>query len=193
MTRFYAALAEEFGSKFNLASCYEALSLYLCHKYEDVIGLCERLLEEPEHDSELEEFQYLNVNVSLPFIAYFDEDIQALVGFQLLVLRVSSMHNVVLENILGDDNKWVRRLQFVDHLLQSFSASKTFCETFNPILRRQFLGNYLKLRCLLDLGFPLSEVKSAFRCLKSRFLFEHTLLLFMRQKIIRCYRATAAK
>ena len=181
MTSFYASVSEEFGTKFNLASCYEALSLYLYRRYENVIGLCEKLLEEPEHDSEVEKFQFLNVNVSLHFIAYFDEDIQALVGFQLLVLRLSSMqHYHILEDILYDNRNQ-----------RAISAYNTFCETFNPILRKQFLGNYLKLRCLLDLGLPLFEVRAALQCLKSHLLFENTLVQFMRQKIIWLYRGTA--
>ena len=193
MTRFYDSLSEEFGSKFNLASSYEALSLYLCRRYEDVLGLCEKLLEQPEHDSELEEFQYLNVHVGLLFIEYFDEDIQTLVGFQLLVLHLSSMQDVDFENILDDDMKWMTRLQFFDRYSKFLFPYMTYYEIFKPTFRRQFLGNYLKLRCLMDLGFPLFEVKSAFRCLESRFLFEHILLHFMREKIIRCYRATTTK
>src|SRR6218665_19722 len=94
MIRFYTSLSEEFGAKFNLASCYEALSLYLRRKYENVLTVCTRILQEPEDDSELDEFQFLSVNVCYCFNAYFDEDIQGLVGFQLLVLQLTSMqHN----------------------------------------------------------------------------------------------------
>ena len=168
MTRFYVSLSTEYGSKFNLASCYEALSIYLCRRYEDVLGVCEKLLDDSECDSELEKCLFLNVSVSLNFIAYFDDDIRTLVGFQILVLYLSSTQHDVLETI-----------------------SETYNETYKPILRKQFLGNYLKLRCLLDLGFPLFEVKSAYRCLKGRFLFERTLVHFMRHKIICCYSATA--
>src|SRR6218665_263000 len=69
MIRFYTSLSEEFGSKFNLGSCYKALSLYMFRRYEEVLSMCEKLLDEPEDDSELEEFQFLNINVCKYFMA----------------------------------------------------------------------------------------------------------------------------
>src|SRR6218665_1213306 len=182
MTRFYTSLSEEFGTKFNLGPCYEALYLYLFRRYEDVLFMCEKLLEEPGHDCELEEFQFLNICVSTSFMAYFDEDIQALFGFQLLVLRLSPLQHNFFEKFFDDDMKWMIGMPLFDHILRYLSADITFCETFNPILRKQFLGNYLKLRCLLDLEFPRFEVISAFQCLKGRFPFENSLALFMLKK-----------
>src|SRR6218665_2620496 len=193
MTRFYASLSKEFGNRFNLGSCYEALSLYLSRRYEDVIFMCEKLLEEPEDDSELEAFHFLNIDVCTYLMQYFDEDIQALVGFQLLALSSSSMHHKVLKDIFNDDLEWLSRIPIIGHLSQTKFANLTFCVTFHPILRKQFLGNYLKLRCLLDLEFPMFEVMSAFQCLKGRFPFENSLVHFMHQKIIRYFRATATK
>src|SRR6218665_3309561 len=182
MIRFYTSLSEEFGSKFNLGSCYKALSLYMFRRYEEVLSMCEKLLDEPEDDSELEEFQFLNVNVCTYFMAYFDEDIQTLVGFQLLALRLSSMYHNLLEYfILHDEIKWFTRKPMTGRFSRFPFASLVFWKTFNPILRKQFLGNYFKLRCLLDMEFPRFEVISAFLCLKSRFIFENNLLHFMRK------------
>src|SRR5688572_3114123 len=113
--------------------------------------------------------------------------------FNCFFLHLSSMQDVDFENILEDNIKWMARLQTFDRHSKSLSRYVTYYEIFKPTFRRQFLGNYLKLRCLMDLGSPLFEVKSAFRCLESRFLFEHTLLHFMREKIIRCYRQQQPK
>src|SRR6218665_3931480 len=193
MIRFYTSLSEEFGAKFNLASCYEALSLYLRRKYENVLTVCTKILQEPEADSELDEFQFLSVNVCYCFNAYFDEDIQALVGFQLLVLQLTSMqHN---EEIPSDDSQQSIRLPFADRHSQANSAYKNYNKAFSPILRKQFLGTYLVLRCLLNLEAPMFMVKAAFKCLslRCRFLFERTLVHFVHQKLIRYRRATASE
>lgn len=182
MTRFYVSLSKEYGSKFNLASCYEALSLYLCCRYEDVIVLCEKLLEDSAYDSDLDKFTFLNINVDPNIIDYFDEDIQALVGYKLLSIHLSSRKHDVVEKLLGDDRTSERTRKKI-------STHWTYYDAVKPILTKQFLGNYLKLRCLLDLRFSLFEVKSVFRCLESRFPFEHTLVHFMRHKIICFYSA----
>jgi len=118
------------------------------------------LLDEPEDDSELEKFQFLNIIVSIHFLVYFDEDIQALVGFLLLALRSSTLQHNFFEKIVEDDMKWILGMPIFDHVSRSLFADITFCKTFNPILRKHLLGNYLKLRCLLDLEFPMFEVMS---------------------------------
>src|SRR6218665_1611307 len=194
MTHFYTSLSEEFGTKFNLGPCYEAISLYKCRRHEDVIFMCEKFLEDPGDDSELEEFQFLNVNVCTYFMAYFDEDIQTLVGFQLLALRLSSIRHRVFDYFLHHrpNIEGLTCMTITDRISQSALANMLFWKTFKPILRKQFLGNYLKLRCLLDLEFPLLEVISAFKCLKGRFPFENSLVHFMHKKINRYCRAKAA-
>lgn len=193
MTRFYNSLSEEFGAKFNLALCYEALSLYLRRKYDDVVTVCAKIFHEPEDDSELDKFQFLNVNICFCFNAYFDEDIQALVGFQLLFLHLSSMHDEDLLNRLNADREQYTGLAYADRLARSSFAYENYNKIFSPILRKHFLGNYLVLRCQLDQGFPMFMVRSAFKCLRlrCRFLFERTLVHFLHQKIIRYRCATA--
>ena len=90
MTSFYNAICKDFGIRCNTVDCYRAAYLYNCRKYPEVLHLCERILEEPDLQSDLKEFAFANVIVMTPLDAYFDRDVQCLLGFHTLFCYLSA-------------------------------------------------------------------------------------------------------
>src|SRR6218665_3416240 len=84
MTSFYNVICKEFGILCNTADCYRALYLYNCRKYDELLHLCEQILNEPDLTSELKEFSFANVLVIPPLDSFFDRDVQSLLGIHTL-------------------------------------------------------------------------------------------------------------
>src|SRR6218665_6787 len=84
MTSFYNVICKEFGILCNTADCYRALYLNNCRKHDELLHLCEQILNEPDLTSELKKFSFANILVIPPLDSFFDRDVQSLLGFHTL-------------------------------------------------------------------------------------------------------------
>ena len=157
MTSFYSVIRKDFGIQCNTVDCYRALYLYKCRQYDEVLHLCERILHEPDLQSDLKEFAFANVLLLPPLDSFFDGDVQSLLGFHTLFYYLSPLNDDMrnlsllpsqrLHNFLPDTST-IRRNRCQSSLYCSHSIK---CHYF---LGRHFLARYLKLRCCIDCNHP---------------------------------------
>ena len=93
MTSFYNVIRKDFGIQCNTVDCYRALYLYKCRQYDEVLHLCERILHEPDLQSDLKEFAFANVLLLPPLDSFFDGDVQSLLGFHTLFYYLSPLND----------------------------------------------------------------------------------------------------
>ena len=93
MTSFYSVIRKDFDIQCNTADCYRALYLYKCRQYDEVLHLCERILNEPDLQSDLKEFAFANVLLLPPLDSFFDRDVQSLLGFHTLFYYLSPLND----------------------------------------------------------------------------------------------------
>ena len=165
MTSFYSAIRKDFGIQCNTVDCYRALYLYKCRQYDEVLHLCERILHEPDLQSDLKEFGFANVLVLPPLDSFFDGDVQSLLGFHTLFYYLSPLNDDYENFDLTTESKFAHfiaefvhsmREQLSDSLIRSYSIK---CHYF---LGRHFLARYLKLRCCIDCNHPFAEAMAEF-------------------------------
>ena len=142
MTSFYSVIRKDFGIQCNTVDCYRALYLYKCRQYDEVLHLCERILQEPDLQSDLKKFAFANVLVMPPLDSFFDRDVQSLVGLHTLFYFLSPLND--------DLRKFKLAAQFFRQHVHFNSLLKHYTVTSFHFLGRHFLARYLKLRCYID-------------------------------------------
>src|SRR6218665_3954078 len=165
MTSFYNVICKEFGILCNTADCYRALYLYNCRKYDELLHLCEQILNEPDLTSELKKFSFVNVLVIPPLDSFFDRDVQSLLGFRTLFYYLFPLNDDLgkLEFTSGSRfEQWFARVVYrgkmpISNILRTIYSIK--CQYF---LGRHFLSRYLKLRCCFDSNLPYKEAFTEF-------------------------------
>ena len=155
MTSFYSGVSKDYGIKCNTADCYRALYLYKCRRYDEVLHLCERILKEPMLQNNFEERVLANVLLLPPLASFFDEDIQTLLGFQILCYDLSHVNNdmgTALHaklKLSGGLKLFGLEAFFKENRLPNLLRC-SFAMTYYYILGSHFLAKYLRLRCFVD-------------------------------------------
>jgi len=119
MTSFYNVIREDFGIQCNTADCYRALHLYKCCHYDEVWHLCERILHEPDLESNLKKLALANVLVIPPIDSFFDRDVQSLLGFHTLFYYLSPLNDDMAKCELALESKfefWFARYVYSQRL-----------------------------------------------------------------------------
>ena len=175
----------DFGIKCNTVDCYRALYLYKCRQYDQVLHLCERILHEPDLQSDLKEFSFANVLLLPPLDSYFDRDIQSLLGFHTLFYYLSPLNNDMGKIESNDESTFEHR--FARHVYYNkcelvFLLQYNYSIKCHYFLGRHFLARYLKVRCCIDCNIPYSEAMTEFAAQKTNLPFEHIIRRFLLRK-----------
>ena len=163
MTTFFSVLDKDFGIQCNTSDCYRALYLYKSHKYDEMMNLCQKILHEPDLQSDLKEFGFANVLVLPPLDTFFDRDVQSLLGFHTLFSYLSHQNYDAPEPNPKDltfANYFGHRVCFLNHAL-SKCLEEQYSIKYHYFLGRHFLARYLKVKycidCDLDYTVSLAE------------------------------------
>src|SRR6218665_718591 len=176
LASFYSAIC----IKWDTACCYRASYLYNRRQYDEVLHLCEVILHNPDLQNDLKQYAYTNVLLFPPLDAFFDSDVQCLLGLHTLVWYLSPQ------------NDYLRTLEFAQvysHFVyfkkEPLSISTNYPDpaNYHYSLGGHFLARYLKLRCLIDNEQPWMEVMHEFAATKRTRPFEHIIHRFVVQKL----------
>src|SRR6218665_3023877 len=187
---FYNAINNKFGIESNTVECYQALYLYKCRKYIEVLHLCERILHKPDlHSDTNEPLDLANVLVMPPLDSFFDEDMQCLIGLYSLFCYLSHLHegNRKKEHCIKDSKlaNWQRDymdwVNFVRRDLVCLECNWQF--EYVNYLGGHFLARYLNVRCCLDCNLPYRDAMKEFALQKIYRPFEHIIRVFLLQKV----------
>jgi len=187
MMSFYTVILKDFGMQCNVVDCYRALYFYKCRNYDEMLQLCERILNEPDMLTNLKTFSYANVFMIPPLDSFFDGDVQSLLGFHTLFYYLSPMNDDMDKFDETDDSTFqpwfTKYVKFARIGLDVFLLSPYFskCQYF---LGRHFLARYLKVRCCIDCNLPYKEAMTEFAAQKTDFPFE----LIIRRFLLRRHR-----
>jgi len=188
MTSFYNVIRKDFGVNCNTIDCYRALILYKCRKNDEALHLCEQILKESDLQSDLKECSFANVLLVPPFDAYFDRDVQSLLGFHTLFHYLSPLNDDMAK--IEATFKSTFECNFFKTVYQEKFELATLlacqysvkCHYF---LGRHFLARYLKARCCIDCNLPYSEALTELAALKTTLPFEHIIRRFLLRKLHR--------
>src|SRR5688572_21397054 len=100
MTSFYTVIRNDFGIQCNTHDCYRALYLYKSRQYDEMLHLCERILQQPELQRDLMKFSFANILVLPPLDSFFDGDVQSLLGFHTLFYYLSYLNDDMGKDML---------------------------------------------------------------------------------------------
>ena len=185
MTSFYTAILDNFGIQCNTADCYRALYLYKCLQYDEVLCLCERILNEPDLQSNIKGLSFANVFVIPPFDSFFDGDVQSLLGFHTLFYYLSplndDLHKSTMTNNSPFEHWYINYVKFKKSRLHGCltQLDSIKCCYF---LGRHFLARYLKIRCYIDCNLPYKETMTEFFAQTSTLPFELIIFRFLLQR-----------
>ena len=186
MTSFYSVIRKEFGIQCNTADCYRALYLYKCRQYDEVLHLCERILKEPDLQSDFNEFAFANVLLLPPLDSFFDRDVQSLLGFHTLFYYLSPLNDDMCKFECTAESTFAHFFaRYIYYhkkpLSELFDGSHSIkCHYF---LEGHFVARYLKLRCCIDCNHPRRKALSEFAAMKCNLPFENIIRRFLLQKL----------
>src|SRR6218665_677229 len=186
LTSFYTAIRKDVGVNCNTADCYRALSLYRCRKYDQVLHLCERILNECELQSDLKEFSFANVFLLPPLDSFFDSDVQSLLGFHTLFYYSSPVNDDMAKvetSVESTFEHWFARYVYRDGSGLVVFFQNPYSIKRHYFLGRRFLTRYLKLRCCIDRNLPQLEALTEFVAQKTTFPFERIIRRFLLRKL----------
>src|SRR6218665_2424159 len=196
MTLFYNEIYKDFAIDCSTVDCYRAAYLYHCRKYEEVLPLCERILNKPDSRSDFQELAFAIVMVFPPLDLFFDTDVQCLLGVHTLaysllvsskdlwesvVSKISTLQKNFMQNVLSEK------------LSLSYVLDEPYSLKSHYFIGRKFLARYLKVRSLSDCNHSLSEVILEFQKVKASLPFEHIVRCFLQQKLRQIHKVLASK
>jgi len=186
MRSFHDVIRRDFGIQCSTDHCYQALYLYKCRKYDEVMYLCERIRHDLELQCDMKELTFANVLLVPPLDSFFDRDVQFLLGFHTLYYYLS---------LLNDDRrnlKPVAKSVFAQLFAQfgsipEFSLSYSLFERYSIrtyyFLGLHFLVKYLNVRCCIDCDLPDTKALNEFAAHRTQFPFECIIRRFVFQKL----------
>ena len=187
MTSFYNVIRKDFDVNCNTIDCYRALYLYKCRKYDDVLLICERILKDSDLQRELKEFSFANVLLLPPLDAYFDTDVQSLLGFHTLFYHLSPLNDNMAKIELNPESSTFEhcfaRCVYHDKFELASSLEYSYILKCHYFLGRHFLARYLKVRCCFDCNLLYSEALTEFAVQKTKLPFEHIIQRFLLRKL----------
>src|SRR6218665_191960 len=175
MISFYSVILKDFGIQCNTVDCYRALYLYKRLQYDEVLYLCDIIVNEPDLHCRWKELSLANVLVIPPSHNFFAGDVQSLLGFHTLVYYLSpfidDLHKSNTTNQSTFENWFVNDVKFEKKTLdcclqQSYSVRDHY------LLGRHFLARYLKVRCCIDLSLPYEKAMTELSAHKANLPFE---------------------
>src|SRR6218665_420927 len=181
MTSFYSVILKDFGIRCNTVDCYHALYFYKCLLYDEVLHLCEIILNEPDLHSDLEGISFANVSVIPPLNSFFDGDVQSLLGFHTLFYHLSSLNDDLQKSMTKESSfqYWFagcvkfNKCGLYACLLERYSVK------YHYFLGRHFLARYLKVRCYIDCSLPYKEAMTEFAAQTTNLPFELIIRRFL--------------
>ena len=185
---FYDILCKDFTIKCNTADCYRALYLYKCRQYKELLNLCERILQEPDLGSDLNNFSFAKVLTAPPLDCLFDLDIQSLLGFHKLYYHLSPL-NVDVHKARDAYSKF--KEGFPENKTGFFaielSQVNKECNRIDSeyFLGRHFLARYLRVRGFIGCNLPYKKALTEFAAQKTSLPLEVLIHGFLLQKIRR--------
>ena len=175
MKSFYRVIRRDFGVECNTVDCYRALYLYKCRHYVEVLQLCERILNEPDLQSDIKIFSFANVSMIPPLDSFFDGDVQSLLGFHTLFCYLSPLNDELYKpgvTQFSTFEHWFANQVRHRKLGLYTCLSYSYFVRHHYFLGRHFLARYLKVRCCIDCNLPYKEVMTEFAAHKTNFPFE---------------------
>ena len=178
---YYIDIGKDFGIHRNTADCYKALYLYKCRRYDEVLNLCEQILEEPIRQSSFLELAWANVLLMPLLSSFFDADVQSLLGFQTLCNKLSHVNNDMQKDLsclatFGLES-FSKENEIHDPLPGQFLMMHYYC------LGSHFLAKYLTLRSFVDCNRPILCAMSEFVAMKFNLPFERIIRRFYLRKL----------
>lgn len=175
----------DFGSRCFSDLALTALYRYRCRDYEQVMLLCDRLdSENLQNSHELDCLicrPALSESVASPVDLFFDDDLQAVTGFGLLVqyfFKLSPFLAYPPKDSPNLPDNYHRNQPTIE--LESSKIVKAF-------IRIDFLAKYLKLRCVLDTNRPVEEIIGAYSAVAQQIgictMVERAAICFVSQKL----------
>src|SRR6218665_2757118 len=147
MTSFYNKISKDFDIDCSTVDCYRAAYLYQCRKYEDVLPLCERILNEPDSRSDFKELSFANVMLLPPLDLFLDTDVQCLLGVHTLACLLLVSGGNLLEREVSEISTLQKNFMKNLHSKKR-SLSKVLNEPYSLkshyFIGRHFLARYLK-------------------------------------------------
>src|SRR6218665_4151164 len=196
MTSFYNEISKDFDIDCSTVDCYRAAYLYQCRKYEDVLILCERILNEPDSMSDSKELAIANVMVFPPLDLFFDTDIQCLLGVHTLACLLLVSSKYLRERGVSEiSTLQTNFMQYVHSEKRSLAnvLTKPYNLKSHYFIGRHFLARYLKVRSLSDCNRSVSEVIMEFQKVKATLPFEHIVHCFLQQKLRQIHKFLPSK
>src|SRR6218665_579637 len=186
MISFYDVIRRDFGLQCNTADCYRAMLLYRYRKYDEVMQLCEAIPQDYELQSDIKGLTFGNVLLVPPLDTFFDENVQALLGFHTLFYCLSPLNDGFRKLKLGDESMFAHF--FAQLVYYKGNALSCFLLQRYPIgcyyfIGRHYLAKYLKVRCCIDCNLPYVKALTEFTTHKTEFPFELIIRRFLLQKI----------
>jgi len=186
MASFYKVIYRDFGLHGNIVECYRALYLYKCRKYDEVQQLCQRVLHEPDLKNEAKGLTLANILMLPPVDAFFDEDVQSLLGFHTLLYYLSPLREPMLKYMNIEYSTYpywhsysirYREDELCFHLGRDCSIK---CKN---VLGGHFIARYLKVRCFIDCNLPCKEAMREFAAQEVDRPFELIIRRFLLEKV----------
>src|SRR6218665_2070828 len=162
---FYRAICRDFGIQCNTIDCYLALYLYKLRQYDETLHLCERIMKEPDPQSDFKNLALTNVLVIPSLHLLFDGDVQSLLGFHSLFWNLSPLIDNARKSGAEASAKYG---QLFALFVFCSTKSLSYCFSFPDSIRchyslgRHFLANYLKLRCCIDCNQMYTQAMAEF-------------------------------
>ena len=182
MSLFYGEIRKQFSCQSNTVDCYRALYLFKSGKYNEVLLLCEDILQSHSLVNDSKEPVFGNVLVYPPFDTFFDTDVRSLLGFNTLFCYLSHLISEIrVERFTCIPNIYPYFcFSLEDPLSESFGSSyPTRCHYF---VGSHFLAAYLKVRCYIDSDYPCTNAIAEFAGMNCYFPFEHIIRRFVLRK-----------
>jgi len=179
MTSFYRMILKDIGIQCNTADCYRDLYLYKRLQYDEVLYVCERILNEPDLQGDIKELSFANVLVMPPIDSFFDGDVQSLLGFHTLFYYLNdNLHTSNLTNNSTFEHWFINDVKFKNSRLDECFAER-YSIKCHYFLGRHFLARYLKVRCYIDCSFPYKEAMTEFSAQATNLPFERIIRRFL--------------
>src|SRR6218665_115786 len=185
MTSFYSVILKDFGVECNIVDCYSALYLYKCRHYDEVLQLCERILNEPDWKKpDVKDCLFTYVFVTPPFDSFFDGEVQCLLAFLTIFNHLSPLNDDLhkCDAHVTNDSTFrpiYRHSYYMSEKYNKKCLSCSYSGRVHIFIGTHFLARYLKVRCRIDCNLSYREGLTEFAAQKTYTILETVICIFI--------------